>query len=277
MSSRHFIMPVALLMGLSVVWGDLLLAQEEIEGEERPRLEVLEGFVSPGIITDKLPVMPLAVDGKLIIGTSGAELNNIYWDLEALQSAPADSQPRAHAPGKKKRLECSLLTWECIYEEEEILPHEHPHRCETWDCWVRGILDNLLAMDLPPKQEKYTDGDPYLGIKDMNWYDGGGELRAIIARNGELVRVHSNPMPTAGVLASSAATEGWVEALEVMGRFNNNNAGHDGAVISYDAVGRQYVSMVAGHENYADGVPALYRDTLISYRSTSAPVAFVLP
>ena len=76
------------------------------------------------------------------------------------------------------------------------------------------------SMDLQSKVQKYPRGELYLGIKVMKFYGGGGELRAIDARNGDLVWVHNNPMPlrssviaTAGHLVFAGDTEGYIKGF----------------------------------------------------------------
>ena len=77
----------------------------------------------------------------------------------------------------------------------------NPH---TQIAYVPSFGDH--SMDLQSKVEKYTRGELYLGIKVMKFYGGGGELRAIDARNGDLVWVHNNPMPFVAVSSPRPAT-----------------------------------------------------------------------
>ena len=113
------------------------------------------------------------------------------------------------------------------------------------------------SMDLQAKQEKYTRGELYLGIKVMKWYGGGGELRAINARNGELVWVHNNPMPfrssvtaTAGNLVFTGDTEGYIKAFNAttgaqVWSFYTGSSVMSG-VSTFTVDGKQYLSAVVG-------------------------------
>jgi PQQ-dependent dehydrogenase (methanol/ethanol family) len=94
---------------------------------------------------------------------------------------------------------------------------------------------------------------------------------------------HSALMSTASGLVFNGTMDGWAEALDAdtgdtLWRFNNGT-GHNGGIISYDAGGKQYVSMVVGHGTYVAGaVLALFGDAdLINYQSTAALVTFALP
>ena len=113
------------------------------------------------------------------------------------------------------------------------------------------------SMDLQAKQEKYTRGELYLGIKVMKWYGGGGELRAINARNGELVWVHNNPMPfrssvtaTAGNLVFAGDTEGYIKAFNATtgAQVWSAYAGAPitGGINTFTIDGKQTLTVVAG-------------------------------
>ena len=112
------------------------------------------------------------------------------------------------------------------------------------------------SMDLQAKREKYARGELYLGIKVMKWYGGGGELRAIDARNGELVWVHNNPMPfrssvtaTAGNLVFAGDTEGYVKAFnatteaQVWSFYTGSSV--MGGVNTFTIDGKQYLTVGA--------------------------------
>ena len=93
---------------------------------------------------------------------------------------------------------------------------------------------------------------------------------------------HSALMSTASGLIFNGTFEGYAEALdadtgEVLWSFNNGS-GHNGGIISYEADGKQYVSMAVGHGTYVAGaVLALFGDQLVNYQSTAALVTFALP
>ena len=74
-------------------------------------------------------------------------------------------------------------------------------------------------MDLQSKVEKYTRG-VVPGYQGHEILRRRGELRAIDARNGDLVWVHNNPMPfrssviaTAGNLVFAGDTEGYIKGF----------------------------------------------------------------
>ena len=416
MSRKYFRSLIALLaMGLLVVGGGTALAASHEEGEEftsdfiegeeeGPRIEVLEGYVSPGVITDSMllnagkktnphltryqvageagnvysfAVMPLALDGKIITGTSGAEfgirgfitardaetgeevwkthtlpapdepggdtwpgdtykygggsawvtgaydpeLNNIYWGVGQWGVEQPGPWDRHAHPGDSLYTNSTIvaggdslytnstivaglaycfgvsffISFELCWEPEPpskppseppcrpgqtpgppgqtpgpmCLPpsdprcilNPHSPQCRdgappetdvTRDKVSAGIYPALFggkewnpmmaydpntqiayvpsfgdhSMDLQTKKEKYTRDELYLGIKVMKFYGGGGELRAIDARNGELVWVqHNNPMPfrssiaaTAGNLVFAGDTEGYIKAFNATHR-----------------------------------------------------------
>ena len=126
---------------------------------------------------------------------------------------------------------------------------------ETQIAYVPSFGDH--SMDLQAKVEKYTRGESYLGIKVMKWYGGGGELRAIDARNGELVWVHNNPMPfrssvtaTAGNLVFAGDTEGYIKAFnattgaQVWSFYCGSSV--MGGVNTFTIDGKQYLTVVVG-------------------------------
>jgi alcohol dehydrogenase (cytochrome c) len=131
---------------------------------------------------------------------------------------------------------------------------------ETQIAYVPAFGDH--SMDLQAKVEKYTRGELYLGIKTMKFYGGGGELRAINAKNGELVWVHNNPMPfrssvitTAGNLVFAGDTEGYIKAFNAttgaqLWSFNCGTAVM-GGVNTFTVDGEQFLAVVAGQAGTA--------------------------
>ena len=131
---------------------------------------------------------------------------------------------------------------------------------ETQIAYVPAFGDH--SMDLQAKVEKYTRGELYLGIKTMKFYGGGGELRAINAKNGELVWVHNNPMPfrssvitTAGNLVFAGDTEGYIKAFNAttgaqLWSFNCGTAVM-GGVNTFTVDGEQLLAVVAGQAGTA--------------------------
>ena len=133
----------------------------------------------------------------------------------------------------------------------------NPH---TQIAYVPAFGDH--SMDLQTKQEKYTRGELYLGIKVMKFYGGGGELRAINARDGSLVWVHNNDMPfrssvitTAGNLVFAGDTEGYIKAFNAttgaqVWSFYCGTAVM-GGVNTFTVDGKQVLTVVAGQAGTA--------------------------
>ena len=94
---------------------------------------------------------------------------------------------------------------------------------------------------------------------------------------------HSALMSTASGLVFNATTDGWAEALdaetgETLWRYNNGT-GHNGGIISYEADGKQYVAVAAGHSSYVNRSLADHyrKDQLMNYQEVAAVVIFALP
>ncbi|MBI3989683.1 MAG: PQQ-dependent dehydrogenase, methanol/ethanol family [candidate division NC10 bacterium] len=128
----------------------------------------------------------------------------------------------------------------------------NPH---TMTVYVPAYSD--MSTDYQAKKQEWRRGELFLGLKVMRWTGGGGSLRALDARNGELKWAHSNPMPfrsgilvTGGNLVFAGDVDGHLMAFDattgqMLWKFNCGSGIYGGAT-TYTVDGRQYVSIVVG-------------------------------